>query len=251
MRVLVLSDIHANLAALEAVLADAQELGYDETWCLGDIVGYGPDPNECIERLGNLPGKLVCVAGNHDWAALERLSVDDFNPEARRAVEWTRAELTARHRVWLEGLPDDPQVLGRYTITHGSPRGPIWEYILTPSIAQSNFAYFSTPYCLVGHTHVPVIYRLAEGEEEGQRCQALIPAQDQFIRLEGPHRLILNPGSVGQPRDSDPRASYALLDTEDDIWLYRRLPYPIELTQAKMREAGLPERLIARLSYGW
>ncbi|HEY65635.1 MAG TPA: metallophosphoesterase family protein [Caldilineae bacterium] len=251
MRVLILSDIHANLAALEAVLDDAQELGFEETWCLGDIVGYGPDPNECIDRLRQLPGKLLAVAGNHDWAALGRLSIEDFNPEARRAVEWTREKLTPRHRVWLEELADQPIELGRYTITHGSPRYPIWEYILTPSIAQSNFEHFSTPYCLVGHTHVPIIYRLAEDQGSDRRCRALLPVQDRFIELKGAHRLILNPGSVGQPRDSDPRASYAILDTDQDLWLYRRLPYPIELTQAKMREAGLPERLIARLSYGW
>ncbi len=248
MRVLVLSDIHANLAALEAVLADAEEQGYEATWCLGDVVGYGPDPNECIERLRELPGELVCVAGNHDWAALGRLDIEDFNPEARRAVQWTQAELTAGNRAWLESLPDQPVVRGRYTITHGSPRHPIWEYILTPSIARSNFEHFSTPYCLIGHTHVPVIYRLPE---EDKRCEALMPTTEFPIALAGPHRLILNPGSVGQPRDSDPRASYALLDTDRDVWIYRRLAYPVELTQAKMREAGLPERLIARLAYGW
>ncbi len=251
MRVLILSDIHANLAALEAVLAEAESFGYDETWCLGDIVGYGPDPNECIERLRHLPGKLVCVAGNHDWAALGRLDMDDFNPEARWAVQWTQAKLTSDHRAWLERLPDAPLVRGRYTITHGSPRYPIWEYILSASVAHSNFAHFSTPYCLIGHTHVPAIYRLTEEEDGRDRCQELTPVFEHSIMLAGSHRLILNPGSVGQPRDSDPRASYALLDTDNDLWTYRRLSYPVELTQARMREAGLPNRLIARLSYGW
>lgn len=252
MRVLVLSDIHANLAALEAVLADANTLGYDEVWCLGDVVGYGPDPNECIERLRALPNKLICVAGNHDWAALGRLDIEDFNPEAQRAVQWTQAALTPSHRAWLENLPDTPIVLGRYTIAHGSPRHPVWEYILTPSVAHSNFAHFSTPYCLVGHTHIPIIYRLSENETESRaHCQALNPIPNHWIALAGSHRLILNPGSVGQPRDSDPRASYALLDVEDELWMYRRLPYPVELTQMRMREAGLPDRLIARLAYGW
>ncbi|MCD6291628.1 MAG: metallophosphoesterase family protein [Anaerolineae bacterium] len=252
MRVLILSDIHANLAALEAVLEDAEQFDYEEVWCLGDVVGYGPNPNECIEQLRRLPTRLVCVAGNHDWAVLGRLDIADFNLEARQAVEWTRRQLRADHRAWLEELPDYPLIRGRFTITHGSPRHPIWEYILTPSVAHSNFEYFDTPYCLVGHTHVPVIYQLVQDEsDKREHCRALVPTQEHPIALAGPHRLILNPGSVGQPRDSDPRAAYALLDLKEELWIHRRVAYPIELTQARMREAGLPERLILRLSYGW
>ncbi|GAB4567968.1 MAG: metallophosphoesterase family protein [Anaerolineae bacterium] len=252
MRALVLSDIHANLAALEAVLEAAAEFEYDEIWCLGDVVGYGPEPNECIELLRSQPQPLIAVAGNHDWAALGRLDISDFNPEARRAVDWTSSVLKASHRAWLSQLPETPIVRHGYTLTHGSPRHPIWEYILTPSVAHSNFAHFDTDYCLVGHTHVPVIYLKPKNPEgSSSRCVALSPTYEHPIALAGEHRLILNPGSVGQPRDSDPRAAFAVLDVDHAIWYYRRVAYPIELTQARMREAGLPERLIARLSYGW
>ena len=252
MQVLVISDIHANLVALDGVLADAEEIGFDEVWCLGDVVGYGPDPNACIERLANLTVPLTCVAGNHDWAVLGRMNDEDFNPEARRAIEWTRAQLTASSRRWLEALPESPLERGPCTLTHGSPRNPIYEYILTPSVALANFAYFRTPYCLVGHTHLPVIYYLPEDEQEERPvCRPLAPSLEYQIALAGPHRLILNPGSVGQPRDGDPRASYALFDAEEEIWTYRRLAYSFETTQARMRAADLPERLIARLAYGW
>lgn len=260
MRVLVLSDIHANLTALETVLANAErtdflgKTGFEQVWCLGDVVGYGPDPNECVARLRAFGDDLLCVAGNHDWAVLGKLPVDDFNPEARRAVLWTRERLTPASRAFLERLPDEPLVRGDFTITHASPRHPVWEYIIRPFTAQENFAYFDTPFCLIGHTHVPVIFRCrreARGEEDVEVCRALAPVYDKLVGLAGDHRLIINPGSVGQPRDSDPRAAYALLDTEAAIWRYRRVAYPYELTQARMRAANLPHRLIARLAYGW
>ncbi|MDH7486052.1 MAG: metallophosphoesterase family protein [Anaerolineae bacterium] len=260
MRVLVLSDIHANLTALETVLAHAEktkflgETGFQQVWCLGDVVGYGPDPNECVARLRTLGDDLLCVAGNHDWAVLDKLPVDDFNPEARRAVLWTREQLTPASRAFLEELPDEPLVRGDFTITHASPRHPIWEYIIHPATARENFAFFDTPYCLIGHTHVPVIFLCRQETQSGESknvCRALAPLYDKALGLAGEHRLILNPGSVGQPRDSDPRAAYAMLDTEQAIWHYRRVPYPYELTQARMRTANLPYRLIARLAYGW
>ena len=257
MRVLVISDVHANLTALEEVMRDAERLewlgqqGFDTVWSLGDIVGYGPHPNECIQRLREFDGHLR-VAGNHDWAALGRLDVDDFNPEARRMVLWTQKELDSLSYAYLRQLPDVPQVCGEFTITHGSPRQPVWEYIRTPSIARENFDYFDTTFCIVGHTHVPRIYRLAGNPASNEpRCTGYGPMYDRDIALQDNHRLILNPGSVGQPRDNDPRASYALLDTELEIWRYRRISYAYEITQADMRKAGLPERLIARLAYGW
>jgi len=214
-RVLVLSDIHANLAALETVLADAErvdflgEKGFEQVWCLGDVVGYGPDPNECVERLRSFGDDHICVVGNHDWAVLGELPVDDFNPEARRAVLWTREQLTPESRDYLKGLSAEPLARGDFTITHGSPRHPVWEYIIHPHTAAENFAYFDTPFCLVGHTHVPVIFRWreeGEGEDKVGECRALAPIYDKPLGLAGNHRLIINPGSVGQPRDSDPRA---------------------------------------------
>jgi predicted phosphodiesterase len=243
MRVLVLSDIHANLAALEAVIEDAAAIGYDKVWCLGDTVGYGPEPDACVARLRELDATVV--VGNHDWAAIGRMDVDEFNPEAGRAVLWTQAHLSL---TWLQDLPDQPQVEGDFTLTHGSPRDPVWEYILRPADAAENFQWFDTSFCLVGHTHVPVLYiwHATDG-----RIQRQIPTFGKAMPLQADTRAILNPGSVGQPRDNDPRSVYAILDTERMTWLARRVAYPIEVTQAHMRAAGLPERLINRLAFGW
>ena len=167
MRILVLSDIHANLAALEEVLADASSFdwggrrGFDAIWSLGDIVGYGPYPNECIQRLEAESADHLRVAGNHDWAALGKLDIDDFNPEARKMVLWTQDKLDAHSLQYLQSLPSTPQERQKFTVTHASPRHPIGEYITNTRIARENFDFFDTPYCLVGHTHVPLLFRLA------------------------------------------------------------------------------------------
>ncbi len=277
MRVLILSDIHANLAALETVLTAAAGR-YDAVWCLGDVVGYGPRPNECVEILREQAD--LCVMGNHDWAVLGRpgINVEDFNPHARAAVLWTRDQLTEANRAYLDQLPDrplQPAGAGDFLITHASPREPVWEYVLTPSIAMENFAAFREAICLVGHTHKPAIFRwrlqhVDERTAAPSRATAWPPATqdnghqsatvDYLQPLEGvelaletslDQRLIINPGSVGQPRDNDARAAYAILDLAKDTWQYARVPYPIELTQNQMREARLPRRLIDRLSFGW
>ncbi len=238
---LVISDIHANLAALEAVLDDAPE--FDELWCLGDLVGYGPRPNECVERVRSVPH--TSLAGNHDWAALGKLSLTSFNAIARRANEWTRQELTSSSRSYLNGLSPSLQQ-GDFTLAHGSPREPVWEYIMDANAAYQNFEHFSTPVCLVGHTHVPVLFEL---DEERGRARAVLPPFPQPVAL-GPERAIINPGSVGQPRDGDPRASYAVLNLDEMTWELRRVRYPIEITQKRMRAEGLPQRLIERLEAG-
>jgi predicted phosphodiesterase len=268
MRILVLSDIHANLVALETVLSDAAGK-FDVIWCLGDVVGYGPKPNECIEIIRERAD--VCVMGNHDWAALDRpgINVDDFNPQARHAVLWTQSQLTPTARDYLNGLPDQPMtpVAGQsLMLTHASPREPVWEYILTPTIALENFLVFKQEICLVGHTHKPAVFewRLESGEVTSDVAQPqnghsvvtvryLQPQVGSATRLDTSpeHRLILNPGSVGQPRDNDARAGYAILDLEKRTWLHERIAYPIELTQSQMRNAELPRRLIDRLSFGW
>ncbi len=240
-RCLVISDIHANRAALEAVLNDAAP--FDMVWCLGDLVGYGPDPNECVERVQELDH--LCLAGNHDWAALGQLSLEQFNLDARHANAWTRRELSPAARKYLEGLPlrltrDDT------TLVHGSPREPIWEYLLDPGIAAVNFRHFSTSLCLVGHTHIPSAF---EFNESKGRCYPRVIPYDTPIPLNE-HRMIINPGSVGQPRDGDPRASYGILDTEARTWEQRRVAYPVEITQERMRVHNLPQRLIARLALG-
>jgi predicted phosphodiesterase len=255
-----LSDIHANLIALETVLSDAAG-EYDTIWCLGDIVGYGPRPNECIELMRSK--SEVCVMGNHDWAVLGRpgVNVDDFNPQARQAVMWTREQLTVQNQAFLDKLSDvpiHPNDESDILITHASPREPVWEYILTPTTALENFAFFSEGICFVGHTHKPAIFRwrIAEGGER-ERAPATVhylqPVVGIGVQLTASptQRLIVNPGSVGQPRDNDARAAYAIFDTEERIWRQQRVAYPIELTQNQMRAAGLPKRLIDRLSFGW
>ena len=243
MRILIISDIHANLTAFETVMKDAGG-DWDYVWCLGDVVGYGPDPNECVELLKTLPH--LCLAGNHDWAALGRLDIRTFNPDARHAVEWTQDTLTPENTAYLEALPTT-FVIGDYTLAHGSPREPVWEYILEPIVAALNFPHFETPYCLVGHTHQPVIYKLVS---ENGDTEALPPRYNEHYHLNG-QRQIINPGSVGQPRDSNPKAAYAVLDTESNVFEHRRIPYDIAATQRRMRNHGLPERLVARLEHGW
>src|SRR3972149_7076194 len=198
MRLLIISDIHANLTAFETVLEDAKG-DWDYVWCLGDVVGYGPDPNECVELLKTLPH--LCLAGNHDWAALGRLDIRTFNPDARHAVEWTQETLTPENTAYLEALPTT-FVIGDYPLAHGSPREPVWEYILEPIVAALNFPHFETPSCLVGHTHQPVIYKLVSDNGD---TEALPPRYNEHYHLNG-QRQIINPGSVGQLRDSNPKA---------------------------------------------
>ena len=241
MHYLIVSDIHANLVALQAVLANAP--AFDEIWCLGDLVGYGPNPNECIERIQEYPH--ISLAGNHDWAALGKLDTRNFNTDARAATIWTQSELSPASREYLAGLPTHLERRGFY-MAHASPREPVWEYILDANVAYENFYHFSTPVCLVGHTHIPLIFEL---DEERQRCEIKGPPFNSHVNLSA-RRMIINPGSVGQPRDGDPWASYAMLDTEDMTWEFRRVAYAIEITQERMRARGLPRRLIDRLEIG-
>ena len=241
MRYLIISDVHANLPALEAVLADAPE--FDKIWCLGDLVGYGPNPNECVTRIQDFPH--ISLAGNHDWAALGKLDLTSFNTDARTASVWTQAALSMPSREYLEELPTSTEE-DRFYMAHASPREPVWEYILDANLAYANFAYFTAPICLVGHTHIPVVFEL---NEEQRRCETLADPLPNPLRLNS-NRMIINPGSVGQPRDGDPRASYAVLDLDAMTWEFHRVAYPIEITQERMRARGLPLRLIDRLAAG-
>lgn len=243
MRYAILGDIHGNLAAFEAVLEHARgHGGFDEVWCLGDIVGYGPDPHQCIELLRGL--KHVCVAGNHDWAAIDKIDTSDFNPVAAQACRWTTKQLTDEDTRYLDSLPLI-LVQDNFTIAHGSPREPIWEYLLSLELARENLDYFATAYCLVGHSHIPLIF-----EQAGHSVIFKPLADGATIRL-GENRLILNPGGVGQPRDGDPRAAYAIYDSETQTVSHYRVEYDIAATQKKMAEQGLPLSLILRLSHGW
>lgn len=240
MRALVISDIHANAAALDAVLAHAGQV--ESVWCLGDLVGYGPDPNECIQRIRELPN-LVCLQGNHDAAALGHLALEGFNAEARNSIEWLRKHLTAESIAFLETLEPRGEA-SRVTLAHASPRHPMLEYLLDTYSAAENFAYFETKFCFVGHTHVPVLFTWKD-----QSVHLEVPLPNTKLRLE--ERCIANPGSVGQPRDRDPRAAYVIFDAETDTWDYRRVEYDVESVQRRMLAANLPERHSARLVTGW
>lgn len=242
MRVLIISDIHANLTALNTVLADAGEI--DAAWCLGDLVGYGPDPNECVDIVRQLPN-IQCMLGNHDAAALRMIDTETFNHEARLAIYWTQHSLLPNSLKFLESLPEKAVIEG-VTLAHGSPRQAVWEYLLDTRTATANFAHFETPYCFVGHTHLPVLYYLPD---EASTARLIVP--DTPVEITLAPRTIINPGSVGQPRDRDARASYAIYDTQHHTWEYRRAAYDILAVQQRMREAGLPERHIQRLAAGW
>jgi predicted phosphodiesterase len=242
MRILVISDIHGNLSALDAVLQEAGPI--DATWCLGDLVGYGPNPNECIERIRSLSNS-ICILGNHDAAALGQIDLQAFNREARFSARWTQDNLNPDSLEFLRNLPEIKE-FGDVTLTHGSPRNPVWEYLLDTHTATVNFDYFETQICLVGHTHLPIAYYLVTGDH---KTEWKIMQVGKPTRIIG--RTILNPGSVGQPRDHDPRAAYGIYDPIEMVWEARRLSYDVREVQKRIYAAGLPPRHAIRLEEGW
>ncbi len=280
MRCAIISDIHGNFDALERVIADAMSFGsLDAIWCLGDIVGYGPNPNECVRELREceICGTAVyAVAGNHDRAATGKISIAEFNPDAATAARWTIKSLTPETRAYLDGLPvrlDGRAVpnLGDFTLVHGTPHDPVWDYMDSEAVALASLAEIGTPHCLVGHTHRAEYYAFrpkghsgqlpSSGHDDGYdddgpaSTQISVSAFDHgtIVDLEPDVRLIANPGSVGQPRDGLSSASYLLLETTvggQTRLQARRVEYNIDDVQRKMREAGLPPRLIARLRHG-
>lgn len=244
MRCAIIADIHGNADAFEAVLKDiALKGGADELWCLGDICGYGAEPSECIRLLQK--HKNVCVAGNHDLAAADEVGTSAFNPYAARAISWTSSVLSGMEKLFLKYLPETIQK-GNVTLVHGSPREPVWEYLVTLRSAHENLQYFDTDLCFVGHSHLPLVFRFGKDEEES----ISIPfKEDTPLILKGA-RFIINPGSVGQSRDGDPRASYAIYNNETgEIRLYR-VEYDTGAAAQKILKAGLPENLAARLARG-
>ena len=292
MRYAILSDVHGNAEALRAVMADllqvSEERGarVDQVWCLGDVVGYGPEPGECVRRIRSRCD--ICIAGNHDWAAVGKLDLADFSGTAAKSAEWTRERLSPDERRYLQSVPEVTRV-GEFTLVHGSPTNPIWEYLITAGAAAPNFAAFDTPFCVVGHTHLPTLFLQpahefaapsrrfdpasqrqvalamatpggpswsqleAERPEQGDarqwaQCERHLLGPGLFMPPPG-YRAIINPGSVGQPRDGDPRAAYMLYDSTLGFE-FRRVPYNIEATQRKIQQSGLSPKLAARLARG-
>jgi diadenosine tetraphosphatase ApaH/serine/threonine PP2A family protein phosphatase len=242
MRCAILADIHSNLEAFTAVLGDVARKGeVDELWCLGDVVGYGPDPGPCIELLRRC--NHVCVAGNHDLAAIGKIDTKYFNPHAAAAIDWTSKELSWKDKQYLEKLPLTIEK-GDFTLVHGSPIDPVFEYVISGGIAARNFPRFQTTYCLVGHSHQPVSFK----EENGSAVPIGLSPGVGIILAKT--RMIINPGAVGQPRDGDPQASYILYDDEASVARLIRVPYDVEKTQYKIMKAGLPVHLATRLKEG-
>ena len=242
LRVLVLSDIHSNLEALESVIEDAESRGgFQQIWSLGDLVGYGPDPAACLDLLGRYDHRAV--AGNHDLASIGKLSLEAFNEHAAAANRWTATQLSDEHTAYLAGLPLKLEI-DEFTVVHGSPRDPIWEYVISAPAAVASFYHLDTEKCLLGHSHIPFI---CEPRENG--VAFLEFPLDSPVSLRDDHMLI-NPGSVGQPRDGIPTASYAIYDADDSVVYHHRAAYDIPATQEKMREHNLPQLLVDRLADG-
>ena len=245
MLIALLSDIHSNLVALEAVIADARRQfdGLDQVWSLGDQVGYGPWPNECLDLIKSWDHLIV--AGNHDLAAVGRERTDLFNRDAAISCQWTTAQLTAENRRYLKAL-QTVQQRGDFTLVHGSLRDPVWEYLVHEEAAAASLSRLTTRFLLVGHSHLPLAFQEEDG---GVRRVNLFSGRGPVLLEE--HRLIFCPGSVGQPRDGDPRAAYALLDTDSGTLTIRRVDYDVTVVQAEMHRVGLPPRMSERLSHGW
>lgn len=242
MQVAVLADVHANLDALEAVLKDAARHNLAEIWNVGDLVGYGPDPNEVVERLREVGA--VCLMGNHDAAAAGLLSTDDFNRLAAEAATWTSKTIADPTRDFLRSLPLVSRD-GIVTRAHGTLREPLWEYLTTIPAAKAQFAAQQTRLSIVGHTHLPLVIH----EDDDGEVSAEVPGEGDIVFVrDGRH--CINPGGVGQPRDGDSRASYAVLDLSTGTASFYRVAYDIGAVQARMRAAGLPEPLIERLARG-
>jgi diadenosine tetraphosphatase ApaH/serine/threonine PP2A family protein phosphatase len=241
LRVAVISDVHSNLHALEAVLAEVDAAGVDELWCLGDLVGYGPRPTECVALLRERTA--VCLAGNHDLVVLGKIALAEFAGEAAAAAAWTRTVLDEEARSFLGGLEARGERPG-VELFHGSPRDPVWDYVLSADAGRWTFAATAAPLVLVGHSHVAL-----ELSGDASAVRGGQAAAGTSLDL-GAGRRLLNPGSVGQPRDGDPRAAWLVIDEGAGRATFCRTRYPVERTQAEMRERGLPEVLAARLEHG-
>ena len=248
MRLAILSDIHSNLPALETVLGEIDAAGVDEAWCLGDVVGYGAQPNECADLVREACS--ICLVGNHDLAALDELDISTFSPAAAAAVRWTRGAMSPQTTEFLRGL--EPSEESReVALYHASPRDPIWEYVLWPDQATECIRVQATRVSFVGHSHVALFFALPDEGAHGQQADARGAQAGAGTSLEiGRGRWLINPGSVGQPRDGDARAAWLELDT--DAWkaTFHRVAYDIDRAADAIVATDLPEHLARRLYVG-
>ncbi|HDL77609.1 MAG TPA: metallophosphoesterase [Lentisphaerae bacterium] len=239
MRFAILGDIHSNLEALQAVLEDVRAIGVDRYVCVGDIVGYNSNPHECLEIVRSLDCETV--RGNHDHYCSHDESLMGFHPLAADVVDWTRQQLSAEEREYLRGLPLVKQVEG-FTVVHSTLDNPeMWGYVFDALDAEANFNYQVTSVCFYGHTHVPLAFEKADVVRGGLY---------EKIRIQRGRKYFINVGSVGQPRDGDPRAAYAIYDLVKNEVQLRRVPYDFRITQRKVLAVGLPSRIAARLAVG-
>jgi diadenosine tetraphosphatase ApaH/serine/threonine PP2A family protein phosphatase len=246
----VFSDVHSNYEALKAVLDYLEDVGVDGWICCGDIVGYGPDPDACLDRIRALKN-LSIICGNHDLAVIGRLELEWFNQYARAAVLWTREHLSDANRGYLEGLTarlDKPE----FTLAHGTPRNPPEEYLMSPLQFRDNVPLVNKWPLFVGHSHMPLLFRYADGDAEKVDFRFMDDKEELLPRIYGGVMapVALNPGSVGQPRDQDSRASCGVYDSDKGTFRIFRVPYDVGAVQEKIRAAGLPEYLALRLAYG-
>ncbi len=246
MRLLVLSDIHANSTALEAALSVA-EGRWERVVCLGDVVGYGPDPNEVIDRVRKLGA--TTIRGNHDKAACGLADAEDFNPVARAAATWTREHLRADNLVYLQELPQGPLMADGLALVHGAFHDED-EYVFAPAQALDGLLESPSPVTFFGHTHFQGGFSFRDSKLEVIQLRPNAGANFAALRVEPKTRYLLNPGSIGQPRDGDPRAAFAIADMDHEVIEFWRVPYDIEAVQLRMEHAGLPEPLILRLAFG-
>lgn len=249
MRIACISDIHGNACALDAVLADVAAERPDAVWCLGDLVGYGPRPNRCTRLVAAHAD--ICLAGNHDLGVLGTIPIAEFSPDAAASARWTRSVLEPEAREFLSSLAPERRTT-RAELYHASPRDPVWEYVVSAEAAAAALTGTEAPVVLVGHSHVA----LAIVERDGRITGGLAPGSrdgdddgsGEIDLAQG--RWLLNPGSVGQPRDGDPRAAWLLIDFRAGRATFRRTPYDVAQTQREIRERGLPDGLAKRLELG-
>jgi diadenosine tetraphosphatase ApaH/serine/threonine PP2A family protein phosphatase len=242
----VISDVHANLPALEAVLAAVDGAGIEEVWCLGDVLGYGAEPDECAGLVRERCA--ICLVGNHDLAVFGALDIAAFSAAAAEAVLWTRENVSERSLAPLRALEPAGEREG-IGLFHASPRDPVWEYVLSAEQADACFDVQPTRIALIGHSHVSLYFARSTADEEGEEIRSSRASDDTLLDL-GAGQWLINPGSVGQPRDGDPRAAWLELDTGEPLARFHRTPYDVDRAAASIVAAGLPRRLADRLQVG-